>query len=116
MSVGRATTNRGTATARVQDLQSEALEQDQQLGGVIEGLWRLKAKVANAKSRATFAETRTQEMVTKNVELCGLTEHLIYTVAEERAHLASFVEAEMLRFCRSCLRLCFKRGASYRGY
>lgn len=59
----------------------------------------LNAKVKDAESRATSVKTSIQEIGTNTVELHGLIEDLTQTVAEERAHLASLVNAKMLRFC-----------------
>lgn len=58
----------------------------------------LKAKVPDAKSRATSAETRIQEMGRNTFVLRVLTEDLSQTVAEEPSHAASFEDAEIFRF------------------
>lgn len=65
------------------------------MGVVIETLQRLKAKVADSQSRATFVETRIQEMVTKTASLHKLIEKSPQTVPEQRARVASFVDAKM---------------------
>lgn len=41
VNAGQATTDQGTATSRVQALQAEVLDQNQQLGVVIKAVWRL---------------------------------------------------------------------------
>lgn len=98
VNVGRVTADRDTATARARALQAEALDWDQQLGGVIEAVRRLEAKVKDVESRATSVEACIQQLNTKNVELYGLTEDLNQTVSEECAHAAGVMEAEVLRF------------------
>lgn len=98
VNVGRVTDDADRATALVLALQSYALDQDQQLGVVIEAVRKLKTRATDAKSRATSAETCIPEMGTRPVELRGMTEDLTQTGAEARAHVPGFVDADMSRF------------------
>lgn len=82
VSVGQLTANWDSATSPVQALQAEAPDQNQQLYVGIEGVWQLKAKVTQAESFATSADTRIRDRGGKNDELRGLTETLTRTVAE----------------------------------
>lgn len=67
---GQATPDWDTAPLGVQDLQSEALDWDQQRLIAIQRL-RLKANVVDAEKRSSSVETRIQEMVRRLVSCVG---------------------------------------------
>lgn len=97
--IGQASTDRDTATSRVQASQAEALDRDQQLGVFMEALRRMNAEVTDAETRATSAETHFREMDLKTAQLRVLTEDGTRPVLEHHAHVSGLLDAKMSRFC-----------------
>lgn len=55
VNLGRVTADQDTATARVQAIESKALDWAQPLGVVIEAMWMLSSKVVDGESHDTCA-------------------------------------------------------------